>query len=116
MSKTTEKFIPQMLGFENIGAVSFSKGCYPGQEIVARARYLGKVKRKPLIVTVVGQANIGDGSQVQLEYPEEAISGTLLDSAQAGNHNTLLFIVTRGKDRATPSSISFEDQSYIATM
>ncbi len=49
-AETSEKFIPQMLGYEQIGAVSFSKGCYPGQEIVARARYLGKVKRKPVIV------------------------------------------------------------------
>lgn len=109
---SSEKFIPQMLGFENIGAVSFSKGCYPGQEIVARARYLGKVKRKPLIATVAGQVDIGAGSQLQLDYEEETVDGTLLDSATAGNHNTLMVIVTRGKDAATPSSISFEDHSY----
>lgn len=42
---SSEQFIPQMLGFEALDALSFSKGCYPGQEIVARARYLGKVKR-----------------------------------------------------------------------
>ena len=36
-----------MLGFERIGAVSFSKGCYPGQEIIARAKHLGRVKRRP---------------------------------------------------------------------
>ncbi|MDR1351579.1 MAG: folate-binding protein [Zoogloeaceae bacterium] len=41
---TTEAFVPQMLGFEKIG-VSFKKGCYPGQEIIARAQYLGEVKR-----------------------------------------------------------------------
>ncbi|MDX1381678.1 MAG: hypothetical protein R3233_11180, partial [Xanthomonadales bacterium] len=45
---TSERFIPQMLGFDRLGAVSFTKGCYPGQEIIARARYLGKVKRRPL--------------------------------------------------------------------
>lgn len=42
---TQEAFIPQMVNFERIGGVSFKKGCYPGQEIVARTQYLGKVKR-----------------------------------------------------------------------
>jgi folate-binding protein YgfZ len=39
-------WIPQMLNFERIGGVSFTKGCYPGQEIVARLNYLGKTKRR----------------------------------------------------------------------
>lgn len=42
---TQEQFIPQMIGLDALGGVSFQKGCYPGQEIVARARYLGEVKR-----------------------------------------------------------------------
>ncbi len=43
---TQELFVPQMVNFELIGGVSFSKGCYPGQEIVARTQYLGKIKRR----------------------------------------------------------------------
>ncbi|MBV2234192.1 MAG: folate-binding protein [Sterolibacterium sp.] len=43
---TREEFTPQMINFELIGGVSFKKGCYPGQEIVARTQYLGKVKRR----------------------------------------------------------------------
>ena len=43
---TAEEFIPQMVNFDLIGGVSFQKGCYPGQEIVARTRYLGKLKRR----------------------------------------------------------------------
>lgn len=42
---TQEEFVPQMANFERIGGVSFHKGCYPGQEIIARTQYLGKVKR-----------------------------------------------------------------------
>lgn len=42
---TREEFVPQMADFEKMGGVSFHKGCYPGQEIVARTQYLGKVKR-----------------------------------------------------------------------
>jgi folate-binding protein YgfZ len=43
---TQEKFVPQMINFELLGGVDFKKGCYPGQEIVARSQYLGKVKRR----------------------------------------------------------------------
>ncbi len=43
---TKEQFIPQMIQLEKYGGVSFTKGCYPGQEIVARTKYLGSVKRK----------------------------------------------------------------------
>lgn len=42
----SERFVPQMLNFERIGGVSFRKGCYPGQEVVARSQYLGKLKRR----------------------------------------------------------------------
>ncbi len=43
---THEAFIPQMINFDLVGGVNFQKGCYPGQEIVARAHYLGKQKRR----------------------------------------------------------------------
>ncbi len=42
---TKEAFVPQMVNYDKIGGVSFHKGCYPGQEVVARTQYLGKVKR-----------------------------------------------------------------------
>jgi folate-binding protein YgfZ len=43
---TQESFVPQMINFEVLGGVNFKKGCYPGQEIVARSQYLGKLKRR----------------------------------------------------------------------
>ena len=48
VAATQEAFVPQMLNMElaAVDGVSFSKGCYPGQEIVARTQYLGKVKRR----------------------------------------------------------------------
>ncbi|NBU11916.1 MAG: tRNA-modifying protein YgfZ [Betaproteobacteria bacterium] len=45
-SETREAFVPQMLNLDLTGGISFKKGCYPGQEIVARTQYLGKVKRR----------------------------------------------------------------------
>jgi folate-binding protein YgfZ len=46
MPNTRELFIPQMLNLQAVGGVSFKKGCYTGQEIVARMQYLGKLKRR----------------------------------------------------------------------
>ena len=43
---TQDLFVPQMANFELIGGIDFKKGCYPGQEIVARSQYLGKLKRR----------------------------------------------------------------------
>ncbi|MBA4142431.1 MAG: folate-binding protein YgfZ [Nitrosospira sp.] len=49
---TQEQFVPQMANLDAIGGVSFHKGCYPGQEIVARARYLGKIKRRMYLANI----------------------------------------------------------------
>ena len=46
---TYEQFVPQMINFEIVGGVSFHKGCYPGQEVVARAQYRGTVKRRTML-------------------------------------------------------------------
>jgi tRNA-modifying protein YgfZ len=55
VSETNEIFVPQMIGFDTVqpkGGVSFSKGCYPGQEVVARAHYRGAVKRRLAVAEV----------------------------------------------------------------
>jgi len=57
---TQEQFVPQMANLELIGGVSFKKGCYPGQEIVARMQYLGKLKRRMYLAHVEGPAQAGD--------------------------------------------------------
>jgi len=57
---TKEAFVPQMTNFDKIGGVSFHKGCYPGQEIVARTQYLGKVKRHLYRIHADGVIAAGD--------------------------------------------------------
>ena len=52
LEPTREQFVPQMVNFELVGGVNFRKGCYPGQEIVARSQYLGKLKRRMLLASV----------------------------------------------------------------
>lgn len=46
VSETVEAFVPQMVNLQAINSLSFTKGCYPGQEVVARMHYLGKLKRR----------------------------------------------------------------------
>lgn len=45
-ARTVEQFVPQMVNLEIVGGVNFQKGCYPGQEIVARSQYRGTLKRR----------------------------------------------------------------------
>lgn len=45
-ASTQEQFVPQMINFELVGGVNFRKGCYPGQEVVARSQYRGTLKRR----------------------------------------------------------------------
>jgi tRNA-modifying protein YgfZ len=49
---TQEQFVPQMLNLDALDGINFKKGCYTGQEIVARTHYLGKVKRRTLLATL----------------------------------------------------------------
>lgn len=46
----SDQFVPQMVNFELVGGVNFSKGCYPGQEVVARSQYRGTLKRRAFVV------------------------------------------------------------------
>ncbi|WP_051711359.1 CAF17-like 4Fe-4S cluster assembly/insertion protein YgfZ [Andreprevotia chitinilytica] len=79
---TQEEFVPQMANMELIGAVSFTKGCYPGQEIVARTQYLGKLKRRMFRVHI-GTDAAAAGNDVYSPEMNGQASGKLLLAAPA---------------------------------
>lgn len=56
-----EAFVPQMLNYESVGGVSFKKGCYPGQEVVARSQFRGTLKRRAFIAHCEAPTASGDG-------------------------------------------------------
>jgi len=56
---TAEHFVPQMINFELVGGVHFQKGCYPGQEVVARSQYRGTIKRRMHLFATNGSAQPG---------------------------------------------------------
>ena len=58
-SPTVDQFVPQMLNYELLGGVDFKKGCYPGQEVVARSQYRGTIKRRSYVFLAAGAAAPG---------------------------------------------------------
>lgn len=110
---TTEQFIPQMLGFDAIGAVSFSKGCYPGQEVVARARHLGRVKRKPLLVESEAIPGAGPGSRVDIQRGGGWFDAVVVDRAPLRDPgHALYFLVARGDPDVPASRLEFAGSRY----
>jgi tRNA-modifying protein YgfZ len=88
---TQEKFVPQMINFEVLGGVDFKKGCYPGQEIVARSQYLGKLKRRMRPAHVDADDPPSAGSDIVHSSDGQAV-GTVVMSARApGGGCDLLF-------------------------
>jgi tRNA-modifying protein YgfZ len=54
-----DAFVPQMLNFESVGGVNFKKGCYPGQEVVARSQFRGTLKRRTYLAWTPANAQVG---------------------------------------------------------
>lgn len=91
IAATQEKFVPQMVNFELIGGVNFRKGCYPGQEIVARSQYLGKLKRRMAIVALADSA-VSAGMEVYAAAEPEQPCGMIVNAEQDGEHSSLALL------------------------
>lgn len=76
-----EAFVPQMLNYESVGGVNFKKGCYPGQEVVARSQFRGTLKRRGYIVRADGP--LLAGQEVFHESDPEQPAGTIAQAAVA---------------------------------
>jgi folate-binding protein YgfZ len=77
---TQEKFVPQMINFEVLGGVNFKKGCFPGQEVVARSQYLGKLRRRMGVAHIDGETRAG--ADVFADGAEQPV-GTVVMAASA---------------------------------
>jgi hypothetical protein len=80
--KTSELFVPQMVNMQLLGGVSFKKGCYPGQEVVARMQYLGKLKRRMYLVQIHSNSRPEPGEEIFSSADPEQSAGRIV-SAQA---------------------------------
>jgi folate-binding protein YgfZ len=87
-AETAEQFLPQMLNYDRTGGISFTKGCYVGQEVVARLHHLGEVKRR--------------ARPAEAAVAEAPAPGTLLHSADSASRQgagSVVDAVTVGGDR-----------------
>ncbi len=86
---TAEQFVPQMVNLELVGGVNFQKGCYPGQEVVARSQYRGTLKRRAF--AVASEAALAPGQEIfhsaDLGQPAGAV---VLAASLDGGHSALV--------------------------
>jgi folate-binding protein YgfZ len=80
---TQEEFVPQMANLDLIGGVSFTKGCYPGQEIVARMHYLGKLKQRMVLAHVDSTSPPAAGDKLYTPELADQASGMVVNAAPA---------------------------------
>lgn len=102
---TKEEFVPQMADFEKIGGVSFHKGCYPGQEVVARTQYLGKVKRH--LYRLDSQAPLKAGDVLHSPDNPDQSCGMVMTAAPAptGGYAALAVVQSNYSDNVRLGSL-----------
>jgi folate-binding protein YgfZ len=85
---TFEAFVPQMLNYESVDGVNFKKGCYPGQEVVARSQFRGTLKRRAFIV----QADVPmlAGQEVFSSADPTQPCGLVAQAASDGDHHVAI--------------------------
>jgi len=78
---TSEQFVPQMVNLELLSGVDFKKGCYPGQEIVARMHYLGRLKQRMYLANIEGAESPQPGDKLYSADMGDQASGMIVSAA-----------------------------------
>jgi tRNA-modifying protein YgfZ len=106
-----EAFVPQMLNYESVGGVNFKKGCYPGQEVVARSQFRGTLKRRAYIVQA--PAALAVGQEVFHHSDPEQPCGLVAAAAAnpAGGWNAIVSMQTRAAEGGQISVGSADGQT-----
>jgi len=94
-SAGSEAFVPQMVNLDLLGGISFSKGCYVGQEVVARTQNLGRIKRRMFRYALRGAGPVTDGEPLLADDGSKL--GTVVNGVAAGDRWELLAVVALGK-------------------
>ncbi|HEY1075765.1 MAG TPA: hypothetical protein VGE51_03685 [Fontimonas sp.] len=81
-AQTSDHFVPQMANLDRLGGISFDKGCYTGQEIVARLHYLGQLKRRLFVARFDG-APVAPGSEIRMAESHAEV-GEVVDAVADG--------------------------------
>ncbi|MGC2047978.1 MAG: folate-binding protein [Gallionella sp.] len=100
LPQTQEQFVAQMANFDLVNGVNFKKGCYPGQEIVARTQYLGKLKRRMYLAHIDTSESPQPGDELYSPDMEGQASGMLANVAAApsGGYDVLAVLQTSSRE------------------
>ena len=109
-SASHEALIPQMMNLPQTGGVSFNKGCYTGQEIVARMQYLGKLKRHMYRVAFTREAPPSDFAAVTLAGKDSPV-GQVINYTRTNSNQYDALIVLEDKQLAALNDLSIENSS-----
>jgi len=101
LPQTQEQFVAQMANFDLVNGVNFKKGCYPGQEIVARTQYLGKLKRRMYLAHIVSSEAPQPGDDLYSPDMEGQASGMLANVAAAPSDGYDVLAVLQNSSRET---------------
>lgn len=112
-SQTRENFIPQMLNLQHLGGVSFRKGCYTGQEIVARMQYLGKLKKRMYRLTWAGDQLPTPGAAI-LDGENGRDVGEVVTAARGEGYIELLAVLQNEAAQSTTLCLSDSNEPPLA--
>ncbi|MBI3221702.1 MAG: folate-binding protein YgfZ [Nitrosomonadales bacterium] len=103
LPQTQEQFVAQMVNLDLIAAVNFKKGCYPGQEIVARMQYLGKLKRRMYLAHIDSSELAQPGDELFSAEMEGQASGMVVNSTPAPGGGCDMLAVVQTASHETQS-------------
>jgi folate-binding protein YgfZ len=89
-SATLEAFVPQMVNLDLLDAISFAKGCYVGQEIVARTQNLGRIKRRMFRLQCDGAPDTGPGAAL---FSPDGKAGQIVDAAKSDDGTEMSAVI-----------------------
>ena len=113
-AESTEAWIPQMVNYIQIGGVDFQKGCYPGQEVVARLNYLGKTKRRMYHIETDALTVLKVGSSVKSINDTEA--GKVLSSVVNPQGKAEALVILKIAETENPLVVSVDNQEATVRM
>lgn len=115
LDATSEAFVPQMLNLHAIGGVSFRKGCYTGQEVVARMQYLGKLKRRMYLAHVEGPCPAPGDELFAAELESGQGTGKVVNAQPApeGGCDLLAVVLIEAVENGTPVHIGNADGALL---
>jgi folate-binding protein YgfZ len=106
-AKDSNKYTPHELGYHQTNRIDFEKGCYTGQEIVARMHY--RAKKLPFLI--IGSLDTKESVSTEVFNEEDKKVGSILSKAKQANSNLFLLSMNKNYDN---EEIKFKDSSFIS--